>query len=63
LPDGTFQFVLDAYTNRNYVVESADSLTNWAFAKTVTQLVNPTVVTDSLASNATQRIYRARLAP
>jgi hypothetical protein len=63
LPDGTFQFLLNAYTNRNYVIESADSATNWVFVKTVLQAVDPNVVTDSTATNATLRIYRARLAP
>lgn len=63
LPDGTFQFQLQGYTNRNYVIESADSATNWVFVKTAWQAVDPNEVTDSTATNAAHRIYRARLAP
>ena len=63
LQDGTFQFNLDAYTNRHYVIEWADLATNWAFGQTVTQLVSPNPVIDSTATNSPQRIYRARLAP
>ncbi|HEY0549774.1 MAG TPA: hypothetical protein VGF13_09235, partial [Verrucomicrobiae bacterium] len=63
LPNGTFQFLLSAYTNRNYVIESADLATNWVSVKTVMQAVDPNVVTDSTATNASHRIYRARLAP
>ncbi len=63
LPDGTFQFELQGYTNRNYVIESADSATNWVFVKTAWQAVDPNEVTDSTATNAAHRIYRARLAP
>jgi hypothetical protein len=63
LPDGTFQFQLQGYTNRNYVIESADSATNWVFVKTVWQAVDSNVVADATATNTAHRIYRARLAP
>ncbi len=63
MPDGAFQFQLSGYTNRNYVIESADAATNWVFLKTVMQVNDPNLVIDSLATNASHRIYRARLAP
>jgi hypothetical protein len=63
LPNGTFQFLLNGYTNRNYVIESADAATNWIFLKTIMQVVDPDAVMDATATNAAHRIYRARLAP
>jgi len=62
-PDGTYQFTLNAYTNRNYVIESSTNATAWNFVKTVLQAVESSVVADASASNVTHRLYRARLAP
>lgn len=59
---GSFQFVLNAYSNRNYVVEASDTATNWLFLKTVSQAAELNAVTDTTATNA-HRIYRVRLAP
>jgi hypothetical protein len=63
LSGGGFQFVLNAYSNRNYVIESSDTATNWNFLKTVAQPAEINTVTDTTAANSTHRIYRARLAP
>ena len=63
LGDGSVQFVLQAYTNRNYVIESADVVTNWTTLKSVFQIQEAQPVIDSSATNAPYRFYRARLAP
>jgi hypothetical protein len=55
-------FWLHAYTNRNYVVEFTDTLTNWISLQTVWATNTPAAVTDSAAANPV-RFYRARLAP
>jgi hypothetical protein len=60
---GGFQFSLNAYTNRNYVIEASDTATNWFFLKTVPQSAETNGVTDTTATNSTHRIYRVRLAP
>ena len=58
-----FQFALNAYTNRSYVIEASDTATNWFFLKTVPQSTETNTVTDATATNSAHRIYRARLAP
>ena len=63
LSDGTYQFTLNAYTNRNYVIESSTDPGSWNFVKTVAQPAESSLVTDPTATNATHRLYRARLAP
>ncbi len=61
--DGTAQLVLHAYTNRNYVIESADVITNWTTLKTVFAIQEAQPVNDATATNASSRFYRSRLAP
>jgi len=58
-----FQFALNAYSNRNYVIEASDTVTNWFFLKTVSQPAETNTVIDTTATNSAHRIYRARLAP
>ena len=60
---GAHQFTLNAYSNRNYVVESSDILPAWTFLKTVFQTNETGLVLDATATNAPHRFYRARLAP
>ena len=62
-PDGVYQFLLNAYTNRNYVIESSSDAAAWNFVKTVAQAAESSLVADPTASNVTHRLYRARLAP
>lgn len=61
--DGTYQFTLVAYTNRNYVIESSTDVAAWNFVKTVAQSAESSLVFDPTATNSTHRLYRARLAP
>jgi hypothetical protein len=63
LGDGAAQFILHAYTNRNYVIESADALTNWTALKTAFQAQEALPVMDQSATNAARRFYRSRLTP
>jgi len=60
---GTYQFTLNAYSNRNYVVESSDVLPAWTFLRTVFQTNESGSVLDATATNSPHRFYRARLAP
>ena len=60
---GAHQFTLNAYSNRNYVVESSDILPAWTFLKTIFQTNETGLVFDATATNAPHRFYRARLAP
>jgi hypothetical protein len=61
--DGTASFILNAYTNRNYVIERSDSLPNWIPLKTVFQSLPANPVIDQSPAPSNQRFYRARLAP
>ena len=63
LPQGALEFFLNAYTNRNYVIEFATQTTNWADLKTISQSAELNRVTDLDAANSPFRLYRARLAP
>jgi len=63
LSDGTYQFTLNAYTNRNYVIESSTDAAVWNFVTTVAQAAESSPVADPTASNVIHRLYRARLAP
>ena len=58
-----FQFLLHAYTNRSYVIESSPDSATWTFLKTVTQPAETNLVTDTSNSGVPHRFYRARLAP
>jgi hypothetical protein len=58
-----FEFTLDAYTNRNYVIEFSESGAGWNDLKTVFQSSGTNPVSDSVSAGSTDRIYRARLAP
>ena len=57
------QFILHAYTNRNWVIEASADAQSWAPIETRFQFVPAAVVLDSSATNASVRVYRARLAP
>ena len=59
----SFQFLLHAYTNRSYVIESSPDSATWTFLKTVTQPAETNLVTDTSNSGVPYRFYRARLAP
>ena len=63
LGGGTYQFALNAYTNRNYVVEFSTNTTTWNFLTSSWQFADSTPVNDATATNSPHRIYRARLAP
>jgi len=63
LPGSGFEFELSGYTNRNYVIESADAATNWVFLKTIFQTNAASTVIDTSATNFAHRLYRSRLAP
>jgi hypothetical protein len=63
LADGSFQFILDAYTNRNYVIDFSSDAVLWNPLKTVSQPSESNPVVDTTATNAAHRLYRARLAP
>jgi hypothetical protein len=63
LADGRFQFTLDAYTNRNWVIEASSNAATWTALQTVPQPVELNPVVDATATNAARRLYRARLAP
>ncbi|HUR47421.1 MAG TPA: hypothetical protein VMZ27_16175 [Candidatus Saccharimonadales bacterium] len=63
LGNGTAQFVLTGYTNRNYVIDAAEVLTNWVYLKTTFQSDASVVVSDPGAAGLPHRFYRARLAP
>jgi hypothetical protein len=58
-----FNFFLQAYTNRNYVIETSSNLTSWSVWKTQFQPTDQTPVTDPAASPGISRFYRAKLAP
>ncbi|MBN2508485.1 MAG: hypothetical protein JXQ71_17540 [Verrucomicrobia bacterium] len=58
---GLFQFVLTAYTNRCYVVESSADFVVWRDVTTHFQ-VSPAMIIDDSAANG-HRFYRVRLAP
>jgi len=62
-PLGTFEFFLDAYTNRNYVIDYSINASDWNYLKTVAQLTESNRVTDSSATGSPHRLYRVRLAP
>ncbi len=57
----TFQFSLDAYTNRNYAIEASTDLISWELLKTVWQFERSADFQDKTAANAPRRFYRARL--
>jgi len=58
---GAFEFVLSAYTNRNYRIEYSTNAQNWGILETVTHSDDPSTISDP--SNDGRRFYRARLAP
>jgi hypothetical protein len=63
LSDGHFEFQFSAYTNRNYEVQYSTNGLSWGTLTTILHLDDPETITDSSASDAPMRIYRARLAP
>ena len=63
LPDGSFQFVLRAYTNRNWLVESSTNLASWEHFRTLFVSSPTALVADTNAGAFPQRYFKARLAP
>jgi hypothetical protein len=63
LANGDIQFILEAYTNRNWVIESSADASAWSVLKTVPQPIELNPVVDTTAINASHRLYRAHLAP
>jgi hypothetical protein len=62
LPNGSFEFVLSAYTNRNYVIEYSTNALAWGTLDTIMHATDPRIINDSTASDRL-RLYRARLGP
>jgi hypothetical protein len=63
LPDGSIQFTLRAYTNRNWVVEGSTNLASWEHFGTIFVTTPTTMVTDTNAGTFPQRYFKAHLAP
>lgn len=63
LANGSFGFVLNAYTNRNYVIDFSTNASSWNQLTTVFQTNGASAVADADATLSPHRIYRARLAP
>jgi hypothetical protein len=61
--DGPARFVLQAYTNRNYVIEFSTNATDWWYLHTSFQTNDPALKVDPAAATSPLRLYRARLAP
>jgi hypothetical protein len=61
LPDGTFQFTLNAPLGNTYQIEGSTNLSSWTLLETVLHTNATSVVTDSDATNFPQRFYRATL--
>jgi len=57
----SFEFVLSAYTNRNYRVEYSTNAQTWATLETITHSNDPRTISDPAADRT--RIYRVRLGP
>ena len=57
------QFVLNAWTNRNYVVESSSDLAVWSSLGTYFQTNAANLIQDPSAPPLSPKFYRARLAP
>ncbi|MEY2408612.1 MAG: hypothetical protein QOF48_1282, partial [Verrucomicrobiota bacterium] len=62
-PGGVFQVLMNAYSNRNYVIEFSTNATAWSPFLTRFQTNDPSLITDPSATNSPLRLYRARLAP
>ena len=60
---GTSHFLLNAYTNRNYVIEFSTNATAWHPLQTSFQTNDPSVISDPAAALPSMKLYRARLAP
>jgi hypothetical protein len=58
---GGFEFLLSAYTNRNYVLEVSSNLVSWSGFKTNFQRGDQVPISD--AASAARAFYRARVAP
>lgn len=61
-PEG-FVFLLNAYPNRNYVIETSSNAVQWSARATVFATNLPTPVLDAIPDAPPQRYYKARLAP
>lgn len=62
-PDGAHRFLLNAYSNRNYIIEFSTNALSWNYLLTSFQTNDPASISDPAATNSPMRIYRARLAP
>lgn len=63
LEGGAHQFLLNAYTNRNYAIEFSTNALSWLYLQTSFQTNDPSLIADPGATNSPMRLYRARLAP
>jgi hypothetical protein len=60
---GKFLFSLNAYPNRNYVLETSQNGSDWGFWQRVFQTAPTLSVPDPGSSTTGMRLYRAHLAP
>jgi hypothetical protein len=60
---GGYQFEFSAYTNRNWVIESTTDFNLWSTVTNHFQSNDPSLLTDTAATNRGVRFYRAHLAP
>jgi hypothetical protein len=60
LTDGSFQLQVEAYTNRNYLIETSTNAVTWEPLKTVWQGVQATGISDTGVVPTPRRFYRAR---
>ena len=63
LLDGSFQFILAGPVGRTCQIEATAGLDAWTSVATLVNTNGTMVVTDSLATNFSQRLYRALLKP
>jgi hypothetical protein len=60
---GASQFMLNAYSNRNYVIEYSTNASTWHPLETSFQTNELSVILDPAAASPGMKLYRARLAP
>lgn len=62
-PGGPSQFLLNAYTNRSYVIEYSTNARDWLYLFPSFQTNDPALIADPSDTVVPMRLYRARLAP
>jgi len=63
MADGSHRFDLNAYANRQYVIEYSTNALDWLYLFNSFQTNDPSLMVDPAATNSPMRLYRARLAP